>query len=663
MKKIYCESTVEKCLQAASEELNISVDNLKYTVLEEKKSFFKKKATIEVELFDENIGQEEDEKTENTKNEQQYLQLNKSDGSIEVIDGNIIVSNPEEGGRPATILVGNDVKVIIDGLEVKGKKEIFKENNIEVLFDETTAFRELKIDLSEDYMEAYATINYKPQYKYKLKDKKKGSTAILDLEIESEINPPKYTIDEVKKELNNNKVVYGIIEENLKQCVKNGGGKLLVAKGKQVVNGTNDIIDLKFKTEKSSQKLKEDEVGNIDFKSIGSVEAVHKSDLIAVRHQGEEGEDGCDVTGRVKKHKPGKRIKLKVGEGCILTDENSVAAAIDGKPCIRSNTFFVYPIHEVRGDVDLKTGNIKFIGDVVVYGNVKEGMEVECGNHLDIEKDVERAKIKAGGNINIKGNLIAGNVFAGGEDVKKLKALKDLAGLKEQVAGLIEAVGEIKKFDLLGKDRKDGELVKILIENKYRMLPKLCLNVVTDLKLQDDTSNIENYNILTDLIRSKLIGIAPISIQHYGELDLIVNSIEEIIFELKSTLSIPVDVRMSYCQDSNIQSSGDVFISGKGEYISDITANGSIYFLQEKSVARGGTLRAKEEIKCRIVGSTAGVATKLQVEKQGHIWVDTAYQNTILSVGNREVVLELPSKNVHAYIDNNDDIIVDKLKL
>lgn len=663
MKKLYCEATVEKCLQAASDELKIPVDDLKYEVLEEKKSFFKKKAKIEVEIFDEYIAEEDGECSESIENQEEYFQLGKNDGTIEIIDGNIIVNNPEEGGKHGTILVGNDIKVIVDGLEVKGKKEISKENKIEIVLEETTAFRELKINLSEDHMEAYATIDYKPQHKYKLKDKKKSSMAILELEIESEINPPKYTIEEVKKELNNNKVVYGIMEENLKQCVKNGGIKLLVAKGKQVVNGSDDTIELKFKTDKNLKKLEEDEVGNIDFKSIGSVEAVHKSEVIAIRHQGQEGQDGCDVTGKVKKHKPCKKIKLKVGEGCILINENSVAAAIDGKPCIKSNAFFVYPVHEVRSDVDLKTGNIKFIGDVVVYGSVKEGMEVECGNHLDIEKDVERAKIKAGGNINIKGNLIAGNVFAGGEDVKKLRALKDLSSLKEQISGLIEAVAEIKKYDLLGKGRKDGELVKILIENKYKMLPKLCLNVVTDLKLQDDTSNIANYNILTDLIRSRLLGIAPISIQHYSELDLIVNSIDEIIFELKNALSIPVDVRISYCQDSNIQSSGDIFITGKGEYISDITANGSIYFLQEKSVARGGVLRAKEEIKCRTVGSTAGVATRLQVEKQGHIWVDTAYQNTIFSVGNREVVLELPSKNIHAYIDKNDDIIVDKLKL
>jgi len=663
MKKVYCETTVEKCLRAASRELNKPVEEIKYTILEEKRSFFKKKAIIEVELFDEKIIEEECEKSEDVESTEENLQLNKNDGTIEIIDGEMIISNPEEGGKPATILVGSDVKVLVDGLEIKGKKEVFKENKIEVNFQETTAVRELKINVSENYMEAYATINYRPKYKYKLKDKRKSVKAILEPEIKSQISPPKYTVEEVKKELDNNKVVYGIIEENLKKCVENGGAKLLVAKGQQVVDGTKDTIELKFQSDKDSEKLKEDEGGNIDFKSIGSVEAVHKSDVIAVRHQGKDGQDGCDVTGRVKKHKLGKSIKLKVGAGCILIDENTIVAAIDGKPCIRSNTFFVYQVHEVRSDIDLKTGNVKFIGDIIVYGNVKEGMEIDCGNYLHIEKDVERAKIKAGGNINIKGNLIAGNVFAGGEDVKKLKALKDLETLREQVSGLIEAIEEIKKFHLLGKDKKDGELVKILIENKYKVLPKLCLNVVTDLKLQDDNYNIENYNRLMDLIRSKLLGIAPISIQHYSELNLIVSSIEEIIFLFKNTLSIPVDVRMAYCQDSNIQSSGDVFITGKGEYISEITANGSIYFLQENSVARGGILRAREEIKCRVVGSTAGVATKLQVDKKGHIWVDTAYQNTIFLVGNREFVLDMPSRNIHVYIDDNDDVIVDKLKL
>lgn len=657
MKKVYSQSTIEKCLEAASQDLSIPVKQLKYEILEEKRFLFKKKVTIEVDI------PEEDIEFENMEYKQDDPQVNEKDGSIKIVDGQIIVKNPKEGGNPAVIIVGNELKVIVDGNEVKGKEEVFEESKIEVKFDEAVPVRELKITLSEDYMEAHALILYKPQLVYKLKDKKENISMILETEVVSQIDPPKYSIEEVKKELNNNKVVYGIIEENLKECVKNGGIKVLVAKGQPAIDGQNDTIEIKFKFDSSLQNLKEDKGGNIDFKSIGSVEAVRRGDIIAVKHLGEEGQDGCDLTGRIKKSKPAKKLRLKAGAGCTINDENTVVASIDGKPCIKSNIFYVYQVHEVRGDVDLKTGNIKFIGDIIVYGNVKEGMEIECGNFLNIEKDVERAKIKSWGNINIKGNLIAASLFGGGDDVKKLKALKDLEGLKEQLKELTKAVEEIKKYKLLGENRKDGEIIKILIENKYKILPKLCINVVTDLMLQDDDSIIQNNRNLIELIKSKLLGIGPISINHYSELDFIVNSIEEIVVLTKNTLTIPVDVKIAYCQDSNIQSSGNVVITGRGEYISDITANGSIYFTQEKSVARGGVLRAKNEIKCRVVGSTAGVSTKLQVDKEGHIWVDTAYQNTIFLVGCREFILDVPSKNIHAYLGNKDDIIVDRLKL
>jgi hypothetical protein len=103
-------------------------------------------------------------------------------------------------------------------------------------------------------------------------------------------------------------------------------------------------------------------------------------------------------------------------------------------------------------------------------------------------------------------------------------------------------------------------------------------------------------------------------------------------------------------------------ITGKGEYISDITANESIEFLQDRSVARGGTLKAKKEIKCKIVGSMAGVSTVLHVEDEGHIWADIAYHNTVIKVGKKKLMLDSPSKNLHAYL-NEGNIIVDKFLL
>lgn len=656
MKKLYEESSLEKCIEKACDEFGVSKEQVKYKVLEEKKHFFIKKVIVEIEI----LNNKKDEKGENAQEHEKGLEIGENDGTIKILDGKIIVKNPKEEGSPAVLVVGSDIKVLIDDSEVKGKKEVFKENNIEIFFTESKAYREFKINLSDDLMEAYATIIYKPENIYKLKDAVESRMEALKPEMINQKFPPKYNIQELKQELSNTNVVYGIIEENLESCVENGCKNFLVAKGEQVVNGKDDFVEIKFKTDADLKKLKEDKIGNIDFKSIGSVEAVGKDETIAEKHLGDEGKDGWNINGKIKKHKPGKKLKLKAGEGCAIKDDNVIFSAIAGKPCVRNNIFYVYKIHEIRSDVDLKTGDIKFAGDIAIYGSVKEGMAVECGNSLIIEKDIERANIKANGDISIKGNVIAAKISAGGKDVEKLKSIQDLESLKESLTNLIAAVEEIKRYNLLGPDKKDGEIIKVLIENKFKTFSKLCINVVAGLNTQRNDYEEEN---LVSLIRSKLIGIGPISIEHHSILYKITEAMEEKLTFLKNNLSIPVNVRVSYCQDSNIQSSGDVLISGKGEYISDITASGNIYFMQERSVARGGSLNAKNEIKCRIVGSTAGVATRLKVEKDGHIWVDEAYQNTVFSVGIREYILEQPSKSVHAYLDSAGDIVVDKFNL
>ena len=80
-----------------------------------------------------------------------------------------------------------------------------------------------------------------------------------------------------------------------------------------------------------------------------------------------------------------------------------------------------------------------------------------------------------------------------------------------------------------------------------------------------------------------------------------------------------MDVVLDYCQDSVIKSSGNIVFTGKGEYVSQMIASDSIIFEKDKSLARGGVLKAGKEIKCKIVGGIRGVSTKLIVENHGHI--------------------------------------------
>lgn len=657
MKKIYEGITIHRCIDEACRDLGINKEELKYKVVDQKKSFFRKKS-IEVEI-DDHVINNKSETSKSTIGDEAKVPSNSNNGSAKVVNGKLIVSDPKDGGKPACIVVSNNIKVTIDGTEVSKKVEVYEKNDIKVEFKEDEAYRELNIKTSKDNMKVYANLIYKPKITYKLKDKDYANNLVLEREVESKIDPPKYTIAEVKQELSKKNINCGIIEENLEKLIQGTQEDCLLAQGTPKVDPVDDFVEIKFKIDENMKKLKEDKLGNIDFKSIGSVEAVKKGDIIAVKHDGKDGTNGKDVTGKLITSRPKKKLNLTVGNGCLVKD-NTVVAAIDGKPCTKGKTFCVYQLHEVRSDVDLKTGNIKFIGDINIYGSVMEGMLVECGNSLTVEKDVDRAQIKAKGNVNIKGNVIGAKIFAGGEDVNRIKCINDITTLKELLKSLILAVEEIKRYDLLGKGKKDGQVIKILIENKFKTIPRICLSIITNFKLHE--SELEGQDLI-EMLHGKLLGISPINIKNYNELNSILDCIEEKSVILKNSLSIPVNINISYCQDSNISSSGDVTIVGKGEYISNIDANGKIDFVQERSVARGGILKAKEEIKCRVVGSTAGVTTKLQVEKNGNIWADEAYQNTAFVVGTKEYILDIPSKNIHVYLNSEGDIQVDKFVL
>ena len=78
-----------------------------------------------------------------------------SDGSIQIKDGIIIVENPTGEGKPAVIFSSENMNIVMDGKFLNGKVEVFSHNNIEVIFEENEASRNLDIEISEDAMEAW----------------------------------------------------------------------------------------------------------------------------------------------------------------------------------------------------------------------------------------------------------------------------------------------------------------------------------------------------------------------------------------------------------------------------------------------------------------------------------------------------------------------------
>ncbi|MBK5240368.1 flagellar assembly protein A [Clostridium sp.] len=636
---------VSECLQSASISLGVPVEKLKYSILEEKNGFFKKHAVISIEDVD--------------YLEKIEIPSEETNGTIEVVLGEIIIKNPKQGGKPALISATNSLTIILDGEKVNLYAPVYAESNLEVLLKEDEAKRQMDLRTSLDKMEAYISIMYEPNITYKLKDLKAASSVVLETEVKEETMPPKFTAVEIENELINHNIKYGILKaEIIKCCEVEIISELLIAKGKKPIMKIDDRFEIKYDLAHKELSENHDTKQIVDYKAIGTVNAVEKGQVLAILYPGAVGEDGMDIMGKIVKTNNAKKIVLAAGSGAEMKDECTVVAKIEGRPSVKGKTFFVYKTYEVNGDVELKTGNVKFLGDIIIHGSVHEGMSVEAGNSILIKDNVAEAIIIANGDIVIRGNIFHSAISAGKEDVITQEYLSDLMSMKNDLEKIIASISQLKEMNLLEKNTSDGELIKILLETKFKKLPKTSIKVLEKISQSEGEED-----PLVFIIKHKILNLGPLSIEHYEELNDAVSIIDNKIVTLSIDLTLPVDVVLDYCQDSIIKSSGNVIFSGKGQYVSQIHASDSVIFKKDKSVARGGLIKAGKEIKCKTVGGNGGVSTQLIVENHGQIWAEIAYSNTRFVIGAREYVLDITSKNVHAYIDDSGELIVDKLRL
>ncbi|MBU3109083.1 flagellar assembly protein A [Clostridium gasigenes] len=576
-------------------------------------------------------------------------------GTVEVKNGKIIVKNPIGSGEYAKVISNNDCKLLVNGKKIS-ETSIVKEND-EIVFDreEIKGKRHINIKTNVDNTEARVSINYETGFRYEIKDAVENNVLTLEHnEVSGEL-PPLFTVTEIINYLHENKIIMGIKQEEIKLIEQNRDIKdFCVAASTPAEEPVQDKIKFVYNANKDEEDI--DTMRKIDYKNKIFIESVKKGDVIAEIIKGSLGKEGISIYGKKIKNKPVKALKFKVGSGCSL-EENKILATIDGKISVGKNIFQVNKLHTVNGDVDIKSGNINFHGDVKVNGKVTEGMNI-VANSINVVGGTFKANIKVSDSSIILGNTVNTQIKIGGQDLLKQKKAQELLLLKEQLQSLLENIIFLKEKKLIDENLTDGYLVKTLIESKYKTIPKNCTAIIGI-----ELANLDGKSELISIIRKKLIGVGPINIKKYTEIEEIIEVLnnEMELLEIENTLS--KDLIIEYCQEADIEVIGNVSIVGKGSYISKIFAMGNIEFTGEKSQCKGGHLKADELIKVNIVGNEVGVGTKLQVEKNGHIYADVAYENTIFIVGKRKHVLLKDAKDVHVYNDKNGEIIVDKLYL
>ncbi|SEF58683.1 DUF342 domain-containing protein [Paenibacillus sp. UNC499MF] len=234
------------------------------------------------------------------------------------------------------------------------------------------------------------------------------------------------TFDELQGLARANSIVHGLDTEVLLRIAIDPQPYLLaetvIARGTPPVNGTDGYVHYLYGRNNDTHKPVETEDGRVDLKEVSTLNNINKGQLIGKKIPPTEGTPGKAVTGEPLQARAGKEARFKLGKNVVTdAEENAIYAAIDGLVTYTDrNKVNVFPVYEVNGDVDYRTGNIDFVGTVVIRGNVSPGFKIKASGDIRIVGGVEAAELEASGSVEITAGIVGRNkaVVRAGKNVK-----------------------------------------------------------------------------------------------------------------------------------------------------------------------------------------------------------------------------------------------------
>ncbi|WP_210363843.1 FapA family protein [Bacillus sp. REN3] len=221
------------------------------------------------------------------------------------------------------------------------------------------------------------------------------------------------SMDDLAELLAEQKIVHGVKTEVLKQVAADPASiafPVVIAEGVAPQNGSDAYLRNEIK------EMDAPGTEHFNFRVVMRIPSVKQGQLLATVVLEGHGENGVDVTGQPIMAKPGRPLRVRAGKN-VVQKEGRFYAAVDGEVSITKRTISVNPVFEVKGDLDLKTGNIDFVGNITIHGNVPSGYELKAGGDIRINGMVEAAILEAEGNIIVDGGIaggMKGKVLAGG---------------------------------------------------------------------------------------------------------------------------------------------------------------------------------------------------------------------------------------------------------
>jgi len=228
--------------------------------------------------------------------------------------------------------------------------------------------------------------------------------------------------EHVLKALKEHEITFGVDEAAIDRALdpQNWNTKILIARGQDPENGKDGTLIYKFPLPHERMAVKEDEKGNVDYKERGLIYNVKMGQLLVERIPPTDGIPGRDVTNREVPAKKGRDYRLPRGKNTVADqEERHLYATCDGHVTMVDGKVMVDSVLVIGQDIDYATGNIDFVGNVIIHGNVNSGFKVQATGDIEIKGFIESAQVIAGGSIQVKGGITSGSkgLVKAGQDV------------------------------------------------------------------------------------------------------------------------------------------------------------------------------------------------------------------------------------------------------
>ena len=248
------------------------------------------------------------------------------------------------------------------------------------------------------------------------------ATPAVDRELEALPAEPVVLLadsEAIRKEMAIQQITSGILEDALAAFDPPAPVHdiVLIARGETALPGQDAEIDITFDLDPDLKPITRED-GTIDYHEAATARFVLEHVSLVVRHPPVNGTVGFDVHGQTLPPPLPKDRSLDsmVGPGTEI-DGDTLIASFAGRPLLREGRIQVLAVYEVNGDLDFSVGNIDFVGEVIIRGDIKPGFAIHAGGSVTVRGTTEHATIVAGQDIVLGGVLGHGEIVleAGGD--------------------------------------------------------------------------------------------------------------------------------------------------------------------------------------------------------------------------------------------------------